>query len=446
MSSLYSTKLAAALGLLASTVSNYDPQDDDGLNFAFPAANADNATSGVEPFQVSVDPGFIDYTLEKVRLYRPSRDLVGYDNDDWNEGPQRRNMTELAAYWAGEYDWFAVQDQINANFTHYTVTVDGSGSASTYSQPIPLHFVHERSHADDAIPLLLLHGWPSSFLEWRNVIKPLASPADASSDPSFHVVAPDLPGFGFSPAPTHVGMGPREMGAAFDALMRTHLGYERYAVLGTDLGYFVSSWMCTDDVAAGSLRVHLTDSALVYPNAADQARLAANQTSAEESAYMAGLATYLGENAGYVNVQSTRPLSLAVGMTDSPVGFAGWIWQLARVVGYGPSFGLAELITDTLMVWIQGTYGNIRAYKEFWKPENQAVPKTTVPTAVMEWANPDGPFPSLARFTLAPRDWIERNTNLTYFSRHEFGGHFPALYYPDAWIEDVRSVFRDGQY
>lgn len=343
-------------GVLASVFESAfaAPKPGDSLNFQFPAQDLQ---SEPKPFQISVNPEFIQRTIQKAALYRPSIGLVEQDTT-WEDGPPPQEIIKLASYWAHDYEWFTVQKQINANFSHYTTTIPGSRN---YQHPIPLHFVHERAYQspEDAIPLLLLHGWPSSHYEWAKVIQPLANPSNKSS-PRFNVVAPDLPGFGFSPAPTHPNLGPREMGLAFDALMH-QLGYLKYAVASTDLGWAVGSWMTYDTT---SIIAHSTDFFIASPNATDLARFAANETSAQETAYLKGIQQFQANDFGYSVVQSTKPLALALALTDSPVGFAGWVWQLIATLADGYAYSKEELITTTMLLWIQGTYGNLRAYKE----------------------------------------------------------------------------------
>lgn len=311
-------------------------------------------------FNISVDPTFINETKVKAGLYRPSVDLEDDSNKDWIEGPPRANMTALATYWAEHYDWFQTEKAINANFSHYAITIPPPNS-SEYQHEVPLHFVHERSDDEAAIPLLLLHGWPSSHLEWSRVIAPLTSPANSTAQ-RFHVVAPDLPAFGFSPAPTSSGLGPRQMGLVFDSLMR-ELGYPRYGVASTDLGWWVGMWMA--DAASGSLIGHFCDFYVATPNATDVARQARNQTTAEEDAYMASNTAWFGAHSAYSTVQTQNPLSIGQAMSDTPVGFAGWIWVLMYAVSDGYAYRLEEIVNSAMMLWIQGTWGNLRTYREF---------------------------------------------------------------------------------
>ncbi|KAK3385163.1 Alpha/Beta hydrolase protein [Podospora didyma] len=403
------------------------------LNFQFPSDQSQQA----RPFKISVDNKFIQETKQKVGLYRSSIPLLEPKQPNFDDGPPPARIDEVAKYWAKSYDWFKVQDQLNAEFSHYTVAVPGS---DLYPHFVPLHFVHERASGepDTAVPLLMLHGWPSTYLEWSKVIKPLAHPSSDSQSPRFHVVAPDLPGFGFSPAPSYPGLGPRAMGQLFDKMMH-QLGYSSYAIFSTDLGWEVAMWMVHD--ASASVTAHMTDFFLPQPNATDLARFAAEQTTAEETAWISSLQAYQTDDFGYAIVQSTRPLALALAMTDSPVGFAGWVQQLLSTASDGYPYTPEEVITTSLMLWIQGTYGNLRTYKEFMTFEAMSFPATSVPTGVSQWLNPNGPYANLRKFPIAPRDWIERTANLTYFSRHEFGGHFPAVSQPELWLKDVRAFF-----
>jgi hypothetical protein len=317
-----------------------------GLNFAFPNV------STPQPFKISVDPAFIEQSLAKVKMYRPSRDV----SEQWtNEGPARANITQLASDWVEDYNWFDIEEQINTNFSHFATTVPGSAG---YKYPIPLHFVHERSSEVNAIPLLLLHGWPSTHLEWSKVIDPLTSQSERNV--SFHIVAPDLPGFGFSPAPTHPGMGAPEMAGAFNSLMH-QLGYDRYGVASTDIGWEVAIGMVQN--FESNIIGHFTDFFLATPNATDLARFENNQTTAEENTFILGMNAWESSHAAYAIVHSQKPLALALAMSDSPVGFAGWVWDLQYIVSYYPPT-TEQHITNTMMLWIQGTYGSFRSYLE----------------------------------------------------------------------------------
>lgn len=308
------------------------------------------------PAVVRVNPELVRMVKQKAALYRPSRDLQGVE--PFEDGPPSSNMTAIAKYWANHYDWYSVESGINAEFPHYTTTLSANGQ---YPNSIPLHFIHQKSSEEGALPILLLHGWPSTHLLWSAVFEGLVSPSNGTGQRSFHVVAVDLPGFGFSPAPTSKGLGPQEMGHAFNELMQ-QLGYSRYIIYSTDLGYYVARWMVHDFSA--NLMLHISDFYLVPPNSTDLMRYASNTTTVEESDFISSAEFFSTQDAGYMMEHSTRPLQVSLGMTDSPVGWLGWIWQVAQLDGYG--FTMPELITTTMMLFIGGTYGNTRAYKEIF--------------------------------------------------------------------------------
>ncbi|KAH7036017.1 epoxide hydrolase [Microdochium trichocladiopsis] len=353
------------------------------------------------PYQISVDPKLIAEAATKAKLYRPSIGLEDRTSDTWREGPPVENMTALARYWADEYDWL------------------------------------ERStQRPNAIPLLMLHGWPSTHTEWSAVLKPLTSPKDSSS-PAFHVVTPDLPGFGFSPAPTRAGFGPRQAAAAFADLMKT-LGYEKYGVVSTDLGWWVGMFMAGDH--AEHLVGHFTDFFSVSPTPADLERYSSNQTDAAENEYIGGLSAFSAGFGAYMTMQSQGPLKLSQALNDSPVGYAGWIWPMIHAISDGYPYTLKQIVTRTLLLWVGDVYGNVRAYLEWLKPEASNFPESDVPTGVAQWGA-TGPFNEIAGSVHTPRSWIERQSNVTFFIARDFGGHFAVEHYPDLYAQDLREFF-----
>ncbi|RBR23914.1 uncharacterized protein FIESC28_03224 [Fusarium coffeatum] len=395
------------------------------LPFSFPTG-----LTSPQPFNISVNQDFIEQTQAKVKTWRSPRVL----STNWtNEGPSTDALDEIAQYWSNEYDWLSVQDRINKEGNHYATSVV---SDRNYTAAVPLHFVHHRSTKSDALPLLLLHGWPSSYLEWSKVIDPLVNNVDTP----FHVVAPDLPGFGFSPAPSQPDLTPRESGRIMDGLMK-QLGYTTYGIVSTDLGWLVAMWMVGD--AEESVIGHMTDFFLAPPTEEDLGRLARNETSDEEATYMRASNEWYSSHSAYMTIHAQKPLALSLALTDSPVGFLGWMWDLVHAVSDGYKYTYENLITDAMMLFIPGPYANIRSYLEALKPGMMDYPKSMVPTGVTEWGNPNGPFPELAAFSLAPRSWIERVSNVVYFTRHETGGHFPAVSQPKEWLKDVRSFFSE---
>lgn len=311
-----------------------------------------------QPFKIEVDAAFVKDTKFKAFLTRYTVDI---HQPDFVDGPPRHNVTTIRDYWVKEYDWFSVEKDINQKYTQFSTTVF---AGANYTAPIPLHFVHHLSSRADAIPLLFIHGWPGSFLEVGKIIDDLTSPPNASI-PAFHVVAPSLPGYGFSPAPTEPGLGLREAGQAFNNLMTKQLNYSKYVIQGGDFGGFTLRYMAGDfpeTVVSG-----LSNFFPVPPNDTDIARYKAGETTPEENYNIIGLTEFETNYAGYRNIQQTRPLQLAIGMTDSPVGLAGWIYDFMYNHVDAYPWTPAEIITWTMMYYIQGPYGGFAMYKELAK-------------------------------------------------------------------------------
>lgn len=385
-----------------------------------------------QPYTINVDPGFIEQTRKKVSDFRPSLEISG---PEWADGPPLSKLNEFAEYWANSYDWWAVQSRINSESSQFKITLPPPGGK--YNLSVELYFRHERSNRTDAIPLLMLHGWPSTSDEWAKVIPGLVNPADDS--PAFHVVAPDLPGFGFSPAPKTAGMGTAEHSALFAGLM-AELGYKTFALYSTDMGFFIAQEM----VVTFETRIvnHLTDFYIVPPNNTDVARFTANQTTPEESAFMMSMNAFTNNHAAYSALHSTLPLSVGYAFNDSPLGFFAWMYQTYHTLNDNLYNATAsEVITQALLLYIPGVYGNIRSYKEMYNL-SYFVPreKSTVPTSVLQFGVRGG-YTALESTNFVPRDWVERNANVTFFARHEGGGHFPAVNMPELVVKDIRASF-----
>ncbi|PQE23770.1 epoxide hydrolase protein [Rutstroemia sp. NJR-2017a BBW] len=413
--------IIASVGLLgAQALSINETSTREPLNF--------RATFGSspQPFNISVNPEFIRLTKLKASLTRYTNDIY---QPDFTDGPPRHNITAIRDYWVNEYSWSKVERQINSHLKQFTTTVYADGN---YTHPIPLHFVHHISNRSDAVPLLFIHGWPGSFLEVSKIIDDLTNPP-SSSVPAFHVVAPSLPGFGFSPAPEYPGLGLRESGEAFNNLMTKQLGYPQYVIQGGDFGGFTLRYMAgqfPDNVVSS-----LSNFFLIQPNATDLERYAAGETTPEENANIAPLLVFNAEYAGYRDIQQTRPLQLAVAMTDSPLGLAAWIYDFLfnHVDSYW--WTTEEIITWSMMYYIQGPYAGMAMYKEIAKVG------TWLNEGFLYISNPIGvaSFPKDGFRT--PISWIEREANLTYEVDNNHGGHFAAYEVPHILVDNIRTFW-----
>ncbi|CAI6339230.1 unnamed protein product [Periconia digitata] len=397
------------------------------------SASTNDSSNQPQPYTVDVDPAFIEKTRQKVANFRPTIEISG---PDWYDGPPLKDLTEIAEYWTDSYNWSTVQSKLNSEGSQYMVTLPPPGGK--YDLPLDVYFRHHRSNRTDAIPLLMVHGWPSTSMEWEKVTPDLVNPANASQ-PAFHVVAPDLPGFGFSPAAKKAGLGPAEHATLLITLMET-LGYSEFGLYSTDLGVPIAQ----DMVVSYEPKIlnHISDMLLQFPNDTDTARYAAGQTTPEETTYLISALDFFTNHTAYSALDSSLPLSLSYALNDSPLGFFAWMYQLFFTVNdnsfaHTPS----EIITQALLLYIPGVYGNLRSYKELYNVQYFAArEKVSVPVSVLQYGGTDG-YPQLANFNLAPRDWVERNANVTYFSRHERGGHFPAVTVPDLVVDDIRASF-----
>jgi pimeloyl-ACP methyl ester carboxylesterase len=308
-----------------------------------------------QPFAINVDQNFIDDTKAKAGKTRLAIDI---DQPDFIDGVPSRVVSEWSRYWSEQYDWREVEESLNKDFHHFTTTVQ---AGENYSDPIPLHFIHHRSERSDAIPLLFLHGWPGTFHEAAGIVDLLTNPPNTSV-PAFHVVAPDLPGFGFSPAPARPGLGLREMGQGFDHLMR-QLGYTKYVGQGGDFGSHALRLMSAD--FPDSLVSILSNLFNVAPNATDLERFANNQTSPEETALISLLTDpAFSWTQAYWGIEKSVPLQVAIGLTDSPVAWIAWQYMGMRMLTPGYEWKTDELITWSMLNYIQGPYGGLRLYKE----------------------------------------------------------------------------------
>jgi hypothetical protein len=308
------------------------------------------------PMAIDVDPHFIAETRLKASLTRSPIDI---DLPPFTEGVPSHNLTSIRDYWVNQYNWSVVQDNLNTNFNHFTTTVGPLPSPYNYTLPVPLHFVHHRSPHTNAIPLLFIHGWPGSFLEVAKILEPLTQPPPGM--PAFHVVAPSIPGFGFSPAPTAPGFGLIEAAAAFNALMG-QLGYDRFVVQGGDFGSHTARYMGA--MFPESVVSILSNLYNVNPNTTDLERQSRGEITTEENAYI----DFIEGNEPFYNafwgIEKTVPLQVAILLGDSPVGNIAWSYLGIRPFSPGYSWGIEELITWGMMLYIPGPYGNTRIYSE----------------------------------------------------------------------------------
>ena len=378
----------------------------------------------IQPFQISVPRHVIDDLRDRLGRTRWPEQVHGAG---WRYGADLAYMRELAEYWRSSFDWPAQEARLNA-LPNYRATVDGLG----------IHFVHERGKGPNPIPLLITHGWPSTFAEMSELIPLLTDPAGHSGDPadSFDVVVPSVPGFGFSDRPLEPGMTRWRIAALWAKLM-DGLGYERYALQANDIGAVISAWLALD----------FPDRVIAYQNmmptfpppafGVDEPPM----TEAER-AFAETVAAWQVEEGGYDAIQATRPQTLAYGLNDSPVGLLAWIiekWRAwtdpdGQIEDY---FSKDELLTTVTIYWATETINSAnRSYYERAHDARKLTPqdRITVPTGVAL---------TTEAVEHAPREWVERRyTDLRRWTEFPVGGHFIAAEQPELLAREIREFFR----
>jgi len=365
-----------------------------------------------------------DAELEDLRLRLGcTRWPAELEGAGWDYGVPLSYLQELVEYWRTGYDWREHEARLN-RVPQFITEIDGAR----------IHFLHQRSPEPDALPLVVTHGWPGSVVEFLNIIGPLSDPRAHGGDPSdaFHVVAPSLPGYGFSGPTRERGWNPRRIARAWSELM-TQLGYERYGAQGGDWGSAVARELAGLD-ADRVVGIHLN--LFMAPAPADFG--GPQSLSASDRQALASVQQFRTQRSGYHQVNATRPHTLGYALTDSPVGQLAWIvdkfmeWTGSRE---RPEEAIARdlMLTNVMLYWLTRTAGSsARLYYEFARAD----PTTTgvsVPTAVAVFPN------DIAR---PVRAWAERVANIVRWTEFERGGHFPALEVPDLLAGDVRAFFR----
>jgi pimeloyl-ACP methyl ester carboxylesterase len=376
--------------------------------------------SEISPYSVNIPQSALDDLKDRLGRTRWPDELPGAG---WDLGVPLDYLKDLTEYWATTYDW-RVQEKALNEFPQFTTTIDHQN----------VHFLHVRSTEPGALPLLITHGWPGSIAEFLDIIDPLVNPVAHGGDPAdaFHVIAPSIPGFGFSGPTTEPGWDTARVAHAWVELMR-RLGYERYGAQGGDTGAMVSPQLGQID-SEHVVGIHV-NSLVTFPSgqpdelknldAADQKRLELMQR-------------WQNELSGYAILQSTRPQTLAYALTDSPVGQLAWIvekfkdWTDPAAVLPEDAVDRDRLLTDVSIYWLTATAGSsARIYYEGAKSWGQTGEPSGVPTGVAV-------FP----MDVTIRPIAEREHNIVRWTEFDRGGHFAAMEVPELLVGDVREFFR----
>ena len=377
-----------------------------------------------ESFTINIPDSVLDDLKARLERTRWPDELPG---TEWDYGTNMTYLKELVEYWKTSFDWRAQERFINS-FSHFKADIDGLG----------IHFIHEKGKGPNPIPLIITHGWPGTFFEMHKVIPLLADPAGHGGDPAdaFDVVAPSMPGYGFSDAAAERGMDVLSVGDVMAKLMTGVLGYQRFGAQGGDWGASVTAKLGYS-YPENVIGIHSTSVVRPTPYMGPGS---VPLTEAEEG-LLKQREDWLAAEGGYSHIQGTKPQTLAYGLNDSPAGLASWIVEKYRSWSdcggdVESRFTKDELLTTVTIYWVTQTINSATRlyYETLRKPwDLDQGDGIKVPTAVAV-------FP--AEISRPPREWAERSYNVQQWTVMPSGGHFAALEEPQRLVDDVRDFFR----
>jgi len=384
----------------------------------------------IRPFHVEIAQEELTELRRRIVATRwPSKELV----DDRSQGVQLETLRSLARYWATEHDWRTTEAKLNA-LPQFVTEIDG----------VDIHFIHVKSEHEDALPLIMTHGWPGSVIEVIDCVGPLTDPTahGGSAEDAFHLVLPSLPGYGLSGQPDEIGWDLSRTAHAWTELMR-RLGYTRYVAQGGDVGAGVTDAM-SRQAPEGLIGIHTN---LLVP-ALDGAM---PTNTDEERAAAAQIATFRQSGNGYFVEMATRPQTIGYALLDSPIALAAWMadhdtdayYKIARAFVDGqPSGNLTRdhILDNITLYWLTGTGASAaRSYWEAYGPAAPAATQQTLPATAIPFGFTTFP----GEIWRTPRSWVEASyPNVIYFNEVDKGGHFAAWEEPQIFSEEMRVAFR----
>jgi pimeloyl-ACP methyl ester carboxylesterase len=431
------TLLAARLGIAGSARAQTGKESTMTTAMTTRYTAQDTAADAVTPFRVDVPQADLNDLRRRLAAIRwPSKELVA----DPSQGVQLATLQALTRYWATDHDWRTTEAKLNA-LPQFVTTIDG----------LDIHFIHVKSKHENALPLIITHGWPGSVIEMLGTVGPLTDPTahGGSAEDAFDVVIPSIPGYGFSAQPAEVGWGPGRVAVAWGVLMN-RLGYTRYVAQGGDIGANVTDIMgrLAPD---GLLGIHLNLLASVPPAVAAAlfggAPIPEGIPDEERAAYAAFGAVY---RRGYLVENIEHPQTIGYAQADSPAGLAAWMLdhdadsyaKISRAFLDGqPSGGLTpeSVVDNVALYWLTNTgVSSARLYWEVGRALAAAAGQTPPPMALPAAYSV---FPG--ELVLPPRNWLEQvYPNLIYFNEAERGGHFAAWEEPEIFAAELRAAFK----
>jgi pimeloyl-ACP methyl ester carboxylesterase len=387
--------------------------------------------TAIREFHIEVPEEQLAELRRRIEATRwPSRELV----DDRSQGVQLATMQALARYWTTDYDWRACEARLNA-LPQFTTEIDG----------VDIHFIHVRSPHEDALPLIMTHGWPGSVVELLETVDPLTDPTahGGEAEDAFHLVMPSLPGYGFAGEPADLGWNVGRVGQAWAELMN-RLGYTRHVAQGGDVGAAVTDAMgrqAPDGLVGIHTNLLVTVLAGPQPAESDEERAAADQ-----------LATFRESGFGYFLEMATRPQTIGYALLDSPVAMAAWLldhdtdsyYKISRAfVDDQPAGNLTRdhIVDNVTLYWLTGTGAS--AARSYWEDGEALAQARAAGQAPPEVSLPVGFTTFPGEIWRTPRSWVENSyPNVTYFNEVDRGGHFAAWEEPELFSDEVRAAFR----
>jgi pimeloyl-ACP methyl ester carboxylesterase len=385
----------------------------------------------IRPFHVEIADEQIDDLRQRIESTRwPTQELV----DDRSQGVQLATLKALADYWTSDYDLGRAFDRLSA-LPQFITEIDG----------VDIHFIHVRSSNEDALPLIMTHGWPGSVIEQIDTVGPLTDPTahGGSAEDAFHLVLPSLPGYGFSSQPAELGWNLGRVARAWAELMQ-RLGYTRYVAQGGDVGAGVTDAMGRLGIE-GLIGIHTN---LLVPALNDPAALPADGE--HERAALAAIKTFQTSGNGYFVEQATRPQTIGYPLLDSPVSLAAWMidhdtdayYKISEAFVGGRSSGNLtrdNILDNITLYWLTGTGASAaRSYWEAYGPDAPGADQTPPPDVRIPVAFTTFP----GEIWRTPRSWVEKSySNVVYFNEVEKGGHFAAWEQPELFASELRAAF-----
>jgi pimeloyl-ACP methyl ester carboxylesterase len=394
-------------------------------------ATAETATE-IRAFEVETPEAALDDLRRRIAATRwPDEELVA----DRSQGVQLATAQALARYWLDDYDFTRVASRLNA-LPQFVTEIDGAD----------VHFIHVRSSHEDALPLIMTHGWPGSVIEQLDTVGPLTEPTahGGSEEDAFHLVLPSLPGYGFSSRPVDLGWNLERVARAWTELME-RLGYTRYVAQGGDVGAGVTDMMGRL-APEGLIGIHTN---LLVPALNDPAALPAD--SEEEQAALAAIKAFQTSGNGYFVEQATRPQTIGYALLDSPVSLAAWMidhdtdayYKIAGAFVDGTATGNLtrdNILDNITLYWLTGTGASAaRSYWEAYGPDAPGAGQAPPPDVPV----PVGFTTFPGEIWRTPRSWVEKSyANVVYFNEVDKGGHFAAWEEPELFVGELRAAFR----